>query len=136
MTENQPFSIIGITMTTDGKERFVKLVNHLGLYLSDDDRAILDKYETMTDWERPQIMAYLNDECYINKRGYLLAIVDDCVYCCHEACYRDEKFYCNGCIPTETFTDEGLMTHLGKIINDYKKHQVKKKIAELNDMFD
>ena len=125
-------------MVTEGIERFNKLVSLLGLYVTEECKAILQDEERM---KHEPVYAFVNEEAFTNQDGYLVSMIDECVYACLETKeeletgYGKKEFVFNGCVPSWTYTDEQLIEHLGMLCKEYKAHNMKKKLAEINDMF-
>ena len=86
-------------------------------------------------------MAYVNEESFLNHSGYILSMIDECVYACLETVedMKDElgskDFVFNGWVPAGTYTDEMLCEHLGAQCKEYKAHFQKKRIAALMEDF-
>lgn len=125
-------------MVTEGLERFNKIVDLLGLYVPEESKEILNDPERM---EHVPVHAYANEECFLNNDGYMLAMIDGCVYACLETVEDLEtgsgkkEFVFNGCVPAWTYTDEMLCMHLGELTKAYREHSVKKKLMEIQSDF-
>ena len=68
-------------MVTEGIERFNKIVMLLGLYVDQNSQEILNDPERM---KHEPVMAYVNEESFLNNSGYILSMIDECVYACLE----------------------------------------------------
>ena len=125
-------------MVTEGIERFNKIVMLLGLYVDQNSQEILNDPERM---KHEPVMAYVNEESFLNHSGYILSMIDECVYACLETVedMQDElgskDFVFNGCVPAWTYTDEMLIEHLGELCKEYKAHFQKKRLASLMEDF-
>ena len=125
-------------MVTEGIERFNKIVMLLGLYVDQNSQEILNDPERM---KHEPVMAYVNEESFLNHSGYILSMIDECVYACLETVedMKDElgskDFVFNGCVPAWTYTDEMLCEPLGELCKEYKAHFQKKRIASLMEDF-
>lgn len=110
----------------------------LGLYVDQNSQEILNDPERM---KHEPVMAYVNEESFLNHSGYILSMIDECVYACLETVedMKDElgskDFVFNGCVPAWTYTDEMLIEHLGELCKEYKAHFQKKRIAALMEDF-
>lgn len=125
--------------TTEGLERFNKIVSYMGLFVPPEDQNLIDQNMLGADEEGtcPAVHAYVNEDCYKNQRGHLIALVDEMVYMCVETQYDGENLYCNGAVPSYSYTDDMLIEHLGNLIRDYKNDLVrKKKLSMLTDFED
>lgn len=86
-------------------------------------------------------MAYVNEESFLNNSGYILSMIDECVYACLETIedmqdsLGNKDFVFNGCVPAWTYTDEMLCEHLGELCKEYKAHFQKKRLASLMEDF-
>jgi hypothetical protein len=121
-------------MVTEGIERFNKIVSSLGLYVDEESKKVLQDPERM---KTEPVYAFVNEECFTNQDGYILSMIDECVYACLETKddLHDKEFVFNGCVPAWTYTDEMLCEHLGELCHDYKEHIIKKKLAEIQADF-
>ena len=125
-------------MVTEGIERFKKIVSFLGLYVSDHDRTIMDDPEQN---ESAEIKAFVNEDSFNRNEGFLICINDGTVYMCLETVedLKDslgtKEFVFNGAVPAWTMTDEMLIEHLGSLCNAYKRHENKKRLKAIDDMF-
>ena len=125
-------------MVTEGIERFNKIVMLLGLYVDQNSQAILNDPERM---KHEPVMAYVNEDSFLNNSGYILSMIDECVYACLETVedmkdsLGNKDFVFNGCVPAWTYTDEMLCEHLGKLCKEYKAHFQKKRLASLMEDF-
>ena len=125
-------------MVTEGIERFNKIVSYLGLYVDNDSKDILQDPERM---KHEPVMAYVNEESFNNNSGYILSMIDECVYACLETVedmqdsLGNKEFVFNGCVPAWTYTDEMLMEHLGTLCKEYKAHFQKKRLAAMMEDF-
>ena len=112
-------------MVTEGIERFNKIVMLLGLYVDQNSQAILNDPERM---KHEPVMAYVNEDSFLNNSGYILSMIDECVYACLETVedmqdsLGNKDFVFNGCVPAWTYTDEMLCEHLGELCKEYKAH--------------
>ena len=83
-------------MVTEGVERFEKIVDVCGLYVTEEGKKILHDEERMKD---TPVEAYVNEDAYRNHDGHILGdvsvlrIVDFCVnyrhhpgFCSQETC--------------------------------------------------
>lgn len=123
--------------TTEGLERFNKIVLQMGLYVPPDEQELINQ-NMLTEDEYgncPAVHAYVNEECCTNNYGFLIALVDEQVYMCYETVYEDGKLYCNGSVPAWSYTDEMLIEHLGTMVREYKLDIVRKKKADLERDF-
>ena len=68
-------------MVTEGIERFNKIVTLLGLYVDQNSQEILNDPERM---KHEPVMAYVNEDSFLNNSGYILSMIDECVYACLE----------------------------------------------------
>ena len=99
-------------MVTEGIERFNKIVMLLGLYVDQNSQEILNDPERM---KHEPVMAYVNEESFLNHSGYILSMIDECVYACLETVedmkdeFGSKDFVFNGCVPAWTYTDETLL---------------------------
>ena len=102
-------------------DRFEMVVNKLGLYLSENNKALcLAMREDNCDTLDVPIMAYASEECETNERGYLVALNGGNMYMAMETKYIDEKFYCNGSIPVWGCSDEYVIDHVANLMKEYK----------------
>ena len=109
---------------TEGIERFKKVVDFMGLYIPEDEQMLIDQNmleEADESGDYPAVHAYVNKECYEGQRGFLLACQDEAVYMCIEAQYDGENLYCEGSVPSWTYSDEMLIQHLGEMVKEYKR---------------
>lgn len=125
---------------TEGIERFEKIVDICGLYVTEDDKKRLHDPEQMK--EIP-VCAYVNEDAYTNNDGHILAIVDECVYMCLETVEDlktadgfSKEFVFNGAVPSWTYTDEMLIEHIGDLCIAYKSHRANKALKEMQSDFD
>lgn len=119
---------------TEGIERFKKVVDFMGLYVPEDEQLLIDQNmleESDEYGDYPAVHAYVNKECYEGQRGFLLACQDEAVYMCLEAQYDGENLYCEGSVPSWTYSDEMLIQHLGDMVKEYKKDLVKKRKRDI-----
>ena len=125
-------------MVTEGIERFNKIVMLLGLYVDQNSQAIMNDPERM---KHEPVMAYVNEESFLNNSGYILSMIDECVYACLETVedmqdsLGNKDFVFSGCVPAWTYTDEMLCEHLGELCKEYKAHFQKKRLASLMEDF-
>lgn len=125
--------------TTEGLERFNKIVSYMGLFVPPDEQTMIEQNELGADEDGtyPAVHAYVNEDCWKNNRGHLIALIDEAVYMCVETQYDGENLFCNGAVPAWSLTDSLLIEHLGSLIKDYKADLVrKKKLAMLADFAD
>ena len=115
--------------TTEGLERFNKIVSYMGLFVPPEDQNLIDQNMLGADEDGtyPAVKAYVNEDCYKNDRGHLIALIDEQVYMCVDTQYDGENLYCNGAVPSWSYTDDMLIEHLGSLIKDYKADLVRKK---------
>lgn len=127
-------------MVTEGVERFEKIVDVCGLYVTEEGKKILHDEERMKD---TPVEAYVNEDAYRNHDGHILAIVDECVYMCLETVEDlktadgfSKEFVFNGAVPSWTYTDEMLIEHIGDLCIAYKSHLANKALKEMQSDFD
>lgn len=121
---------------TEGIDRFNKIVSEMGLYVPPDEQMLIDQNMLGADENGtyPAVHAYVNEDCYKNKRGFLLACIDELCYMCLETKYENEQLYCNGSGPAWSYNDKMLIEHLSEMIKDYKLDlNRKRKAAILGD---
>ena len=127
-------------MVTEGLERFNKIVDICGLYVPEEGKKILQDPERM---KNEAVCAYVNEEAFMNNAGYIISVIDECVYACLETVEDlqtrggfTKEFCFNGCFPAWTYTDEMLIEHIGDLCVEYKKHASNKALKSLQEDFD
>ena len=102
-------------------DRFEKVVKTLGLYVTENDKALCKAMrEDDCDYLEQRIQAFASEECFTEDRGFLLCLFRGDLYMCYETKYIDEKFYCNGSMPAFITPACDIISHLANLMKDYK----------------
>ena len=70
--------------TTEGLERFNKIVSYMGLFVPPDEQTMIEQNKLGADEDGtyPAVHAYVNEDCWKNNRGHLIALIDEAVFIC------------------------------------------------------
>lgn len=124
--------------TTEGLERFNKIVSYMGLYVKPEDQELINQNLLGADEEGtyPAVYAYVSDECANNDTGFLIALIADLVYMCYETEYINGTLYCSGSVPAWSYTDDMLIEHLGNLCKEYKADLIRKRKQKMLEDFE